>query len=288
MKNIVLLLLAVIGCAGADPEMSGQASSEQETLPVVGHMEYDPRNPDMARFKELAHHPDVPAVNDGDIGRLEQPIGLYTGYGTEASSSSPRCILPYGGGECQVPNSKTIRFGTFIASNECTSNWNAVFQAALSEAQTIAGGRMNFINVNVQGGNADFMIYCLDDSGNNPPGRTFVDTFFGYECHEVNSSNDLCQYENGFIDINLTSLINKSATYFSHSWAQQQRFVKNVILHEIFHVAGLGHSTTSCGELLMGACSNQSENWYNIQKRPTSSELLEIECYNPGSGGLGC
>lgn len=219
-----------------------------------------------------------------DLGQLEQPIWLHAGMGTEKGNGL-RCSRPYAGGECQIPDRKTINIAA--DSNTCTSNWQAVFDDAIAEANLITQAYgVHFVNGQYEGGEIKFFLFCNDDSGGNPHGQTWIDALWGYDCNLVGGSDYVCRYENGYIDINLSSIIDDlGPVYVEKTWAQQKRFVKNGILHELFHVWGLGHSTNSCGSTLMGACANAGDlSWWNVRKQPTATELKWLGCFNPGAG----
>lgn len=287
-KNNLLagMIVTLFSCGGIDsgetdlvkPEQKNDLTEQNDNSQFFWH------GPEMySESQDLELEEDSNEIAEG-LGKLEQPIWLHNGMGTEIGNGM-RCSRPYAGGECKIPDRKT--FNIAVYSHTCTSNWQPVFEEAVAEANLITQqfGVHFRIGAEVGGGEVKFEVFCNDDSGGNPPGVTQIDTWFGYDCNHVGGPDYVCRYENGWIDINLSSIIDSlGSVYFSKTWAQQKRFVKNTILHELFHVWGLGHSVTGCGTLLMGSCANANDlSFWNVRKEPTATELKFLGCFWPGA-----
>ncbi len=240
-------------------------------------------------------------VEQSDIGKLEQAIYADDGYGFDGAGK--RCWSPDGwaGGECSAPDAKGWQFylpanvtGTPGAAYGCTptqinnittamdkfkelmnppnNNWNITsckFPACFS-SQTTAGGtfkvKVSCNNTPTGGTNCS-----------TPCAETQVNRGLNFSC-EGNSPWEFCQFKSVDWVRLYPNRVSNIVGWAGWSASKRNRVTAQVMLHEFYHVVGLGHDTKEESPLMGG--SIDPNGWV----LPTEWEQLALWRYNHTSG----
>ncbi len=221
------------------------------------------------------------------VGHEEQPVYADDAYGFDGRGN--RCWLPngWGKGRCIAPRKKTwkVRIPTVANNFHCGIDTVAAIETAVREWEwqlnVRAGHGWNVSHTT--GPNADFTINCQISSSSAALGKMVwseVPPILGgsWVC-EGNSPRQFCRFGAvSSLDIWPNAICPPLSCKLNR--AQFQTKVTNVVLHELFHVAGLGHDT--CAETpMMGPeyCGD-----IKFIATPTDFEISMLQRYNPGSG----
>jgi len=93
----------------------------------------------------------------------------------------------------------------------------------------------------------------------------------------------LGQYRNGKVQIDAAQLGPDAQALAPGSSAARYNYVFNHVIHELYHVVGLGHSHAGSGPNILNEAPDGT--WVNL-KFLSASQLDRLECYNPANGGL--
>ncbi len=203
-----------------------------------------------------------------ELGQTAQALTWPTGYGmlktTDTSSSGDRCWLS--DSVCMRPVSKTLRF-KFIASS-CNSWWQTRVVTAHARWRSMLSLRGWNIQDPDSSGNANYILRCGGASGH---WGYFAPTGFS----GPDSGGDYT-YNSGGIRIDATKIDADTAGKTS---TEKTRNAENVVLHELLHSVGLGHSDG----LLYSAVMLQTSGAASFAGilLPTSTELSWLNSYTP-------
>jgi hypothetical protein len=218
-----------------------------------------------------------PAEEPVNLGTLEQPIYMPAEYGREGDGSA--CSAPWSGSICKVPDWGDHEFKIKVDTGACDAWTRDRIQEAVGLFQVWMGWYGWDVNRVTSGQNGT--IRC--DMGNGDPGTTAANAPFDY--HGV-PYGTLLQYGGFTVTIRPWPIYTcNSGNAWTYATLEEKVNVSvNVIMHELFHVAGLGHNGEA-GELMSAAfvCSNAAPQWQRILE-PTDAEASMLLCYNPNSG----
>lgn len=212
------------------------------------------------------------------LGELEQEIVMPVGYGTD--SSQRRCIPSRGfgpGSFCDVPRWEHVTVG-LAADHGCSAYWRNVIELAMGNMATILTNEGWGVTVlptgaigEVNGPATAYWLYedgwpivCRDLEGPSLAGaRVYKNPLVDYSCDDSitwiggidlcpTCTFEICEYEHGFVAVDVAA-ISALPGYGSVSTLRRMAISHNIVLHELMHVGGLGHSTTGQGTVLMAA-----------------------------------
>jgi hypothetical protein len=205
---------------------------------------------------------------------------FITGFGVEDNPEATRCSLPYSNNHCKMPSSKTRSIFNQVAST-CGAagvvNWPNVVQLGITAAAAqwsgtgfaVTDGTASSFNIKVRctssgfsGGQmarGDALKFNCDSNGN---------------CHI--SQTDLL-IRGSYIE----GVLNNQNPALTQN--QKDRFVKNILIHEMNHIAGLGHFPlgTSEGVLMAQGVAPTSFAAINTLMAPTNEEQNWLSHFIP-------
>ena len=222
-----------------------------------------------------------------NIGTLEQPIYMPVGFGSEGGGAKTRCDDSWSNGQCWVPdntNGAYVDLSLTVDLN-CTGYsgfMNDRLLEALARWQPWMESRG--VNADVAFG-ACGLGYCLK-CGDLPGSAAGRFSPVSDESHST-PRGTLHQYASGNIIIDEYSIYQYP---FDVAPLQKQVNVSiNLIVHELMHLAGIGHDATGRLALMsQGVCYGLStclsEAPWNQLLPATAADLNAIDCYNASSG----
>jgi hypothetical protein len=203
--------------------------------------------------------PEPDAVDE--LGQLEQPIYVPSGYGKYVNSEP--CQSAQG---CFVPDKKYIQ-AQFFAST-CNNWWQTRMVTAFAEVEGYVDNLGDDWGM-ISPGSGLYVVRCGSVTGGDLGGFSPSDT----QSH----SSGLIQYNRGTIKIN-TAAVEGQSSWANATEAQRQRFAINLIKHEFGHLLGLPHEANTL--LNNGALTL----WWNANMSYTTSMRNRMQCYNEDSG----
>lgn len=213
-----------------------------------------------------------------NLGTLEQPIYMPAGYGREGDGS--RCQGEWADSICKVPDWGDREFKIRLDLDTCDAFTADRIREAVGLSQIWMAEYGWDVNIVRSGQNGN--IRC-DMNSYGPPGSSSAKAPFDVHITEFGI---LSQY--GGFTITLRPLAYYTCgngdpwTYATLD--EKINVAINVALHELFHVAGLGHNGQP-GTLMNSsfACSNSAPQWQGLLE-PLADEVAMLRCYNPNSG----
>lgn len=215
-----------------------------------------------------------------EVGSIAQPIFMPNNYGLEGDGNAFRCSPPWGGSQCWVPdntgNNVFLRF--FIDDASCNTFYKDRIHAAynLFATHMVSLGLQVALVAKID---SHYIIKC----GTNSPG---VMGHFSPVSQEVvhTSFGDLVQHGSGNTTIDM-AIINATSCMQQGTFTNQQNFIRNLVTHELYHIAGIGHEVSGFSELM-------SVGYTGALNTPPCTQLLSakpaddaaIDCYNATSG----
>lgn len=230
---------------------------------------------------------------DGEsIGTLEQAVYMpyrygiegvtdwqgHPDFGRECQGSLPSEVAD---NWCSVPNSKTIKL-TWNPSSCPTSGGYGVsdgFRGVVYEAIVHWTNEMTLAGWTVIGSDPDFTLKC-----EGVPGSAMGRFQPGPDWDQIGASyGTLGQYKTGKVQIDSADIISFAYSLASGSAAARYEIVSNLVMHELWHLSGFGHSAHGAGPDIMNEAPDGT--WVQ-QKLLGSTRWHKLECYNPANGGL--
>lgn len=229
----------------------------------------------------------APIEGEGEtLGTLEQAVYMPYQYGIEGLDDSEdhpdfglRCggatVDDYADNFCAVPDTKQLSV-KFYAST-CSSLW----QAAVMDAWATWALELNMAgwSVSTPANNPKYRVECGTLGGDGlgrfqaGPSWDNIGVWYG----------TLGQHKTGKVTMDSVDADAWAMALAPNSASARHNIRVNLVLHELFHLAGLGHSTSGTGSALMSAQPNGT--WVSL-KNPTAAESDMLDCYNPTNGGL--
>lgn len=209
-------------------------------------------------------------VNGGmvEIGQTDEAVSVASfnpaGYGMKSTGAQTRC---WTNGSCDRPASKVFRF-RFHAST-CSSWYQARVVTAYNNMLTILESRGWDVQDPSSSGLAEYHMYC----GTETTGYAGTFQKIVYTCDASNN----CKYTQGIMYLQPNVI--QGGIWNTKNETQHQKFVANIALHEMMHMAGLAHDDSALPSVLMQA--NNSANWYDSFLSPVSTELSMLSAYVP-------
>lgn len=241
-------------------------------------------------------HEEVGAMDPAEFGSLEQALYVPDGYGVDMSQN--RCGNPFAGGRCLMPDRRDWVFqypaATGAGQRACTdTDFRAALETAAREAHFYAssvGWPTSVSQATASSVPVNTVYFSCDNgptSGTVGAKVTVPSTCLQSQsdCHTT-SRGEILQYGTASVTIypnRIKNLPSITGGYSSLTQTQKRNLITNIVLHEYFHVLGLGHASESTSPL-MGFGSSGAMPGINGIKAPTSTELGWIDCYNESSG----
>jgi hypothetical protein len=248
-----------------------------------------------------------PGEGPDQLAMLELPVWMSNGYGID--SRQRRCIASRGWGPdstCQIPLRKRATIGTALDSG-CSQSQVAdiYFALAMVQIQAVsAGWTITTPQPGAIGLWQDAQVFYDDswpirctsiDTGALARTRPWMIPGLNYSCHDVTLVGvpvcagcryEVCKYQQGWIDIDFAA-IKSLPGYGPLTNAQRSNVRVNHIMHELYHVMGLGHEPDSTSPTLLMAKGSQTLNgsfvgtaWVNGMN-PTAHESWMLRTFNP-------
>lgn len=227
----------------------------------------------------------APAEDAEELGTLEQAIFMPSEYGQEANGE--RCIAPWNGGTCTVPDQKTLKW-RFPSGHGC-SPWSITeTRATMTQLAAFWGSDYPIVETPAPNNNATIACNTTETSAQNP--RLERTQMFGGESHST-SDGTLQQF--GTVQITLyEGKIFAAPTFNCVGQACETRrrnFWGNVVRHAAGgHAMGLGHDgTDNQGSHLMDnsfSTTDSTKAAYLGALGYSTTQLNGIDCYNQNSG----
>lgn len=240
------------------------------------------------------------------IGSLEQPLYADNGYGIENTQAA--CSLPTWTGYCIAPDRALMYQGNIVDGCEhfapnpsCGTYQGTNWGARLNQGIFLAIDILNDVGggdwVNMEDASPGTWSAQLMDAPAGVPAGVMgqAEIVFNPVSPGIGDSVTRCDDGPGgrFCRIDQCAVkifpdrIYSRAEWATASTVQRNRLVHNVIQHEMFHCAGLGHTTVSGS--LMGTSTTIAQ-YMGATMEPTNLEQRMLCRYNPNgnSPNSGC
>jgi hypothetical protein len=237
---------------------------------------------------------DAPA----DFGELEQALYVPTGYGADGNQN--RCGSPFAGGVCLMPDTRewliivpdsgehqgcsraNVRTQIDLAAREWSFkvNQQGWSTAVVGASVTEVGGVAITCSGDASSTNKRFGVTTVSGPCGTP----------GTDCHstprgtiqQYADASILMYPERVYANTNI-SFPNGFGNFGGLHITQQNNFIFSLVMHELGHLAGLGHTGYATSKL-MGLHSFNDLSPFNGRLYPTTEELNMIKCYRETSG----
>lgn len=258
MKNLFWLCLALLACGAPDEPR------EDRIVAIDGG--------------EIDYSRDY----RGDLGTAAEAIYMPYEYGAEDKSIGGfGCIAPWAGGECGVPDSRTLYINVFV--DNCPANtaqiiWDTVY--TFDTLMTEEGWTVNVAAGSHYNANVEINLDC----GSNGALGLWSPEAGSEDCHDTDLG-DLCQWKEG--DLRLNPIDLKQFYVWVYGTTTQRYWTQsNILLHELFHAAGLGHTGLHMPPRLMdqGWSLDSFSRATDGPMSPEWTQLRMLWCYNESSG----
>jgi hypothetical protein len=250
-KAAALVGLFTLGCSGAEPETEPYFAGESSGKPETGLTHADP-----STVPEAAPEPPEP-------GKERQALTTWDGFGSDGFSN--RCwtegqTIAWGGGRCWFPASRKIYFVRRMDS--CTGPYAADYQAALDSAFAYVSSELalnGFQALLVLDASSSSNIVATIGCG-SPWSGISGSALAGTEKEDTNgcSSNSfpgrVCMINKATVRLFRSRI--ETPQFARAASSLRRQFLRNVIAHEMGHVAGLGHDL--CGPSPLARLMNDS------------------------------
>lgn len=215
------------------------------------------------------------AVAMVNLGTAHQPIYMPAGYGRERDGS--RCIPPWDGGFCKVPDWGDKELKIRFVTNDCDAFTRDRIIDSLFYMQAEAAAVGWTINIVTSGQNGT--IRCSTASG--APGSTSTSS---HDNHSTQHGT-LIQYKGFEITIRPRGLYEcgGGGPWLNATEEERGFITMNVCGHELAHVLGLGHADAGTLMATTFGCTSSAPQWESVMEW-TDAESDMLRCYNPNSG----
>lgn len=182
---------------------------------------------------------------------------------------------------CIVPNSKTLKFSWTPSSCPTTGSFgvNEGFRRVVYDATVYWENEMTLQGWNIVGGGTDFVLKCETVAGTPmghfQPGPSWDQIAAPY--------GTLGQYKNGKIGIDSADIMAFANSLAPGSATARYNIAFNLVMHELWHLSGFGHSAAGAGPDIMSEAPDGT--WVAL-KTMGAARLGRLDCYNPENGGL--
>lgn len=227
------------------------------------------------------------------IGTLEQAVYMPFKYGIEGVTDwqghpdfSRECqgSLPSEVADnwCSVPDSKSIKITWSPSSCPTTGSYGMPegFRSVVYDAMVYWENELELIGWSVSGGsNPNYTLKCETVSG-TPMGRFQP----GPDWDEIAASyGTLGQYKKGKVQIDSADIAAFASQLAPGSATARYNIAFNLVIHELWHLAGLGHSAEGAGPDILNEAPDGT--WVSF-KILGSNRINRLDCYNPANSGL--
>lgn len=219
------------------------------------------------------------------LGQNEQEIFMPSEYGQEANGD--RCIPPWNGGICIVPDQKSIKW-RFPTGHNC-SPWSVTqTRSAMTQLSTFWGSDFTITETAAPNNNAVITCNTTETVAQNP--RLETTQFFGGESHSTEHGQlkqygtlQIVLYEGKIFDMPTFDCIGAACE------TRRRNFWGNVVRHSAGgHAMGLGHDAAdNQGSHLMDKSFSGTDSTKAVYLGAlgySTSQLNGIDCYNQNSG----
>lgn len=266
MKKLLALLFLLFSCGGASSDSLLQYAAADD---LVTHEV----SPDEVDWDSLA--PESRPEPEGDIGTLEQALTWPVGYGTLKLNPS-RCWDSSGDG-CLHPNWANKTFRRRFQAGSCSSWFQARFVSADGLWTNTLSSRGWTIQVPDSNGKAKWYWHCKPASEL----QALCNTTNALGCTAVNWAQDASGngvHTGGNVYI-FPEKFEAQASWAGKTDAQKERFATNILLHELYHSVGLGHSDAMLSSTLM--VSPAPTSFYDAIFSPVTQERTWLNDFQP-------
>jgi hypothetical protein len=217
-----------------------------------------------------------------DVGTLQQPIYMPSGYGSEEGDQT-RCDSDWSGGLCVVPDNRSPNFGI----DQCGTN-DSLFHRNIYTALGYVIGVTNSVplewaTTRSHSSGGDYVIRCVGDTSGTPMSTSY--NSITADCHDT-ERGQLCQSKSGTITVR-TGVILNTPGFQAATASQRDRIINNMIRHEAGHVIGFGHVPSGPGKLMSVGFTPTPvpgvDAWDNLYTFD-STEIHALDCYRETSG----
>jgi len=244
------------------------------------------------------------------IGRSQESIVYWDAYGSDGAMN--RCWYDNGnagwaGGFCRMPNG--VSWTVVIPDANKTQGCDPDTRVGASNAAVDFRDYMNARGWNIKlltanevktpfAFDAHVASVSCDSPSNHPElgpniygtsvlpskARCPAASLFGIKCLDAGRRGTIVSYDATKGPFMLEANWKAASFWVGKTATQKRQFTRNIILHELFHFAGLGHDTFD-ETPLMGLGENV-EFAFDHVIWPTDFESAMLDCVNPNRDGL--
>ena len=219
-----------------------------------------------------------------DIGTLEQPIYMPDQYGFEGGSGG-RCDSNWEGGRCWVPDIRPISI-RLANSHGCSQFTIDVITLAIQQFGSFLPSDWPVTYAN----DGAYQVKCNNSETLAQNSRLGNMALVKEEEHDT-SRGKLTQHRTGTMTLFTGKIAALSGWQCGSSTSCENRrkvFLSNVFRHELGHILGMGHRTTSSGSRLMDYAfpdynSSSPQLVWSQALTLDATEKSWLDCYTPGS-----